>query len=416
MTNEGKIKALFEPYFNKNCKEKVDKKLDENKGELIKHFHLWKGDYIFPYSSSKEIENENVSRFKFVYIDLNDGGSGEKDLMLELINQGVVRVLDENDIRSIEAEYCEFAKEINSTCDGSAKNVSKIISKDIDKLIKKIKNRKNLHYCERYYIYKAWLKKFLANEEICFLKCSPSPEVNVRIHNYQWENPNNSNCAKNIYFLHSGERNKIDQNIILDYRSHGWMRENIFKNEDFGFYDIQGELDNVKNHPISEEFIEVLLTKICIIDDRVNNRIDSEKKKQYKNLLNLEISEELDVKNKTKDLNKWKKIKEKICNKKYNFLIIHLSYIESLGFSEDQINMFFENELNFKNSNIPENFYIVITTGRGRSMWFECLDKKYKKITLFKPIETILDAVEQAVNFKDDIQLKYNLSKVIYGS
>ena len=385
---------------------------DDSNANILKYFHVWKGDYIYPCSSVTDLKDENVSRFKFIYLDSETDGS----LSLALRSQGVVRVLTKSDIEAIETEYTCDRNQINTMTNNDwAKGVIKNSSKNIDALIEKIKRTDELHDLEKYYIYMAWLKKFIDNEDIGFLKCAPNPKVKVRIHDYKCsKDGENSTDCKKIYFRHSGETHDIPEEEILNFRSHGWMRQKIFKNDDLEFHNIDNQ-DSIKNHFTAEECIEVLSTKVCIIDNRVNDRIHPNNKGKYKELLNLEVYKEFDVRNNS-DKDKWGEIKKSIKNKQYNFLIIHLSYIESLGFKEVQINEFFEDELNFGKEEIPEKFYVIITTGRGRSQWIEYINEKYKMITMFKPIESILDAVEQGVNLKDDIHLKYNLSKIIYGS
>lgn len=383
---------------------------EDSNTNILKYFHIWKGDYIYTCSSVDDLKNENVSRFKFIYLN----SETDWPLSLALRSQGVIRILTESDIRAIEVEYMSRRNQINALCNDWAKKVINNSSKDINALIEKIKKTDELHDLEKYYIYMAWLKKFIDKEDISFLKCAPSPQVTVSIHDYKFiEDGINSTCCKKIYFRHSGETHGIPEEEILNFRSHGWMREKIFKNDDLGFHNTDDNQDLIKNHFTAEEFIEVLSTKVCIIDNRVNDRIHPNNKDKYKKLLNLEVYREFDI-NINADKAEWYEIKKNI--KKYNFLIIHLTYIESLGFKEVQINKFFENELRFKGENIPEKFYVIITSGRGRSQWTEFIKEEYKKITMFKPIESILDAVEQGVDLKDDIHLKYNLSKIIYGS
>ncbi len=406
-----RIDTIFEQYFYLHYKDKINQDLNNYKGRLLKYFHLWKGDFIYPITKVEDLKNENISRFKFVFV--NEDNIPEK-LETELKNQGVVRILTLNDFCSIKDNYNAYINKLKSNKINNI--IIEQIANDINNLKNKIKKKKLLNYREKYFIYMAWLKKFIDNEKIGFYICVQktqrnSQTPNVSIHNYQFVNNNDVN--KKIYFHHSGETHGVSEDIILDYRSHGWMREKIFSNDNFSFRIIND--NNTSRHPVFEEFIEVLSTKICVIDNRINGRIAENKKDKYKKLLNLEVYREFDIKNEKTDQDKWYSIVTNIANKKYNFFIIHLSYIESLGYSENQITDFFDNELNFK-KDIPEKFFVIITTGRGRSKWIDCLDKKYKGMTIFKPIESILNAVEHAVSLKDDIQLKYNLCKIIYGS
>jgi hypothetical protein len=420
LTVEKKNK-LFLPYFNKYIRKKIANKIDEDiyKGKLLKYFYLWKGDFIYSYSDIDNLKDENISRFKFIYIDENEI---DNKLAIELLQLGVIRVLCRKDFDVIREEYNKYIQDLKSNTveDESNRNLANTICD----LVKKIRRNKNLCEIEKYFIYMAWLYKLIDNRQICFLKCpSESPdsestnECNFRINNYQHRISSaidNDKDIYRIYFRHSGRSGGIDESKILDFRSHGWMRENIFSDDDFNLYNSNGFMSD--ELPIFEEFIEILSTKVCIIDNRVYDRISLDiKRKKYKDLLNLNICKEFDVKNNLKEKKKWVELKEGIKNREYNFVIAHLSFIESLDCSEENIDDFFAKELQFE-ENIPDKFYLIITTGRGRSRWNECISEKYKKVTFFKPIEMILDAVEQALSLKDDIQLKYNLTKIIYGS
>ncbi|MBN1214819.1 MAG: hypothetical protein JXA99_05185 [Candidatus Lokiarchaeota archaeon] len=411
--NQVKIDESFEKYFYKNSKEAVLNIINKYQGIFYKYFHLWKGDFIYAINNKDQLKNENISRFKFIYND--EKLLKDDDFKVYLTKKGVIRILtsdDFNNIKNVYKQYHQVLKDyVNDTFNSS--------DKDTDDLIKKIQNSEKLNFIEEFFIYLAWLYKFIDNEKICFYKCAEKIDTpNMIIENYTTPDTKNKNgCKKSIYFRHGSNAHGIEEKEILDYRSHGWMRVNIFDNDEFRFH--KNKIDSkdilVKDHYLFEEFVEVLSTKICVIDNRLNKRIEVDKKEKYENLLNLETYSELDVKNSQDDKKIWSEIKNKIKNGNYNFLVIHLSFIESLGYGEKNITDFFDIELNFKKSK-PEKFYTIITSGRGRSDWMEKLDNIYKQIVMFKPIESFLSAIENAVIFKDDIQLKYNLCKIIYGS
>jgi hypothetical protein len=68
--------------------------------------------------------------------------------------------------------------------------------------------------------------------------------------------------------------------------------------------------------------------------------------------------------------------------------------------------------------NLGDTFFLVITSGRGRTEWWKTLDNKphLKNFTTFRPVESLIDAVEKATIKNDDIELKYNLVKILFGS
>lgn len=165
----------------------------------------------------------------------------------------------------------------------------------------------------------------------------------------------------------------------------------------------------IRGEKIGQEFIETLLTHIEIYDNRIFDRVSSrEKIELYSKQLFLYVHNE-DIKN-IKPYNKK--------NSKANFIIIHLSYIESLGFKEENINDFIHKffvDDNSKEEFLDDNSKLVITTGRGRGEWHNSL-KQYKPHVLFKPIDSLLNAVEDGLMLKDDFQVKYNLVKILFGS
>ncbi len=164
----------------------------------------------------------------------------------------------------------------------------------------------------------------------------------------------------------------------------------------------------IKEKEIGHEFIETLLTNIEIYDNRIFDRVSSrEKIELYSKQLFLYVHNE-DIKN----IKPYKK------DDKANFIIIHLSYIESLGFKEANINDFIHKffvDDNSKEEFLGSNSKLVITTGRGRGEWHNSL-KQYKPHVLFKPIDSLLNAVEDGLVLDDDFQVKYNLVKILFGS
>ena len=98
-----------------------------------------------------------------------------------------------------------------------------------------------------------------------------------------------------------------------------------------------------------------------------------------------------------------------------NFVIFHLSFIESFDrqkYTANEIDAFVKNEIGDLEE-LPENVIVVITTGRGRSGWLETIENP--KIT-FRPIESLVDALEDGLSMQDFFQVKYNLVKVLMGS
>ena len=94
-----------------------------------------------------------------------------------------------------------------------------------------------------------------------------------------------------------------------------------------------------------------------------------------------------------------------------------MSFIESLGYKENIsgfMNSFIEKELSSIIEN--ENFIFIITTGRGRNAWKDKLKPEYLKKTIFKPVESFIQALENGISYNDDFDVKHNIIRVIFGS
>jgi len=368
-----------EEYEKIKKNEEKNKKLNElnEQCRVLKYFNLWKADFIYYSNDFNNIENENVSRFKFVLVE-NDISSEE---VVKLRENGVIRILYEND-------FCGHVD-----------------------LLKTIKESQELSDEDKVKIYKIWLDKFVEKKSYKFFPCynqdhnHPNSKLSINEDYSIGTLDNKSNGDICFYIHHSGNTYEMKEKDIMFYRSHGWLRKNIVKNNNFN-------LDNdITSDSKFFQFIETLSTKILIIDNRVYERFDNTLRVKFSNKFNLEIYEEFNK----KENNDWKTIKCKVKKDNYNFVVLHLSFIESLGYDEEKINEFFKKEIT-KNKFKEMKTIFVITTGRGRSIWIEELDDIYKKKTIYKPIEAILNAVENGVIMKDDFQVKHNLAKVLFGS
>jgi len=184
------------------------------------------------------------------------------------------------------------------------------------------------------------------------------------------------------------------------------------------------------------ELLEALSARICIFDRRSYSRFYTGEgesgKRQIKTekwalqLARLELYRNqlfLDIRSENSE--HWETV-QKQGFLRYHFLILHLSFIESMKdstgipYSEDRILDFIDNEVlqGTPPENIGNDFVLVITTGRGRMAWWDKVRNtpEYARFTTFRPIESILGVVEDALQKPDDIDLKYNLAKLLFGS
>jgi hypothetical protein len=207
--------------------------------------------------------------------------------------------------------------------------------------------------------------------------------------------------GRKIELSHGNQQTMASQQL-LEIRSHGTFLKHFYENKPFG---------KINNHRFTDkglliEFFEAINTKVCIIDNRIFTRIPKSRRGTLEKQLNLHFFPEQD--------SSWHESKEQIMEN-CNFLIFHLSFIESFNrqkYTANEIDSFIKNEIGILEE-LPENLIVTITTGRGRSGWLETIENP--KIT-FRPIESLVDALEDGLSMQDFFQVKYNLVKVLMGS
>ena len=361
-------------------------------GKIKKYFHLWKSEFIYPVNSVEDFKEENLSRFKFIYIKENTMDNQDKIIETARKN-GVIRILTYEDIK-----------------EGIKLEKNKIENMD-EETMKQVYKQ----------VYKTWLDKFLFKRKAIIMgeqtiptdkredkkdflsnDCPGAPKICDNTITEVSENDIDKIIHESWDHLDFSHGVNTCPSEILDFRSHGALikhfldRERVFN------------VCNFKNH---QEFIEILFAKICIYDDRLYERVFAEKLWLYENKLYLIFNKEIEAADDLPHGYDWETFNRKEIGY-VNILIMHLSFIEKLGYEEHRINEFIES-INFVDN---EKFILVITTGRGRYSWRDSLNKKNARFTIFKPIESLLSAVEEAATLKDDFQIKYNLIKVIFGS
>jgi hypothetical protein len=403
-----------------------------SKGILKKYFWLWKGKELLEVDDEKDFKKENVNRFKFLRI-INR--VKEEELKAQARSEGVIRILyntpldeddNENKIFGLYKQWLKNWKKVNVQINLEYTDTFCIL---------KLENNK-VESCYNYY----------NGEEFGQL----IEQLNAKIKEVQDSNPNLViPREKEIYyqdFIYSLRKNGMllflrfahgeneSPECIMDIRNHG----NFVK-----YFPEAASTEDIKRSRIPEcklgEFIETVITCICIFDNRLFQRIvDKEKWILLDNVLGItfyeesrEIWEDLKKGRKHIWINRAKKAGDEQAKRDiiwgrcrdfkdipghYHFLIIHLSFIEEMGYSEKDINSFIETEVIGTLNELPENFILTIVTGRGREEWWDEIDEKFKKYVTFRPIESLLTAVEDGVAMKDDFQIKYNLVKVLFGS
>ncbi len=373
-------------------------KYNHHRGYFKKYFHLWKAANIHYINHKKDTDLswENLARFQFIALGHN--APNKQQLWEKTRQQGVIRIID------------------NSEISAETSGVKPVIE-----------------------AYKSWLNTWIIPPSLCIdLKIDGLVigrfVFDKRSHNNcHYYNTNELNIAPDdckeylpVNLAHGGFSSSPNQ---LRYRSHGILKTYFTREMEEGM-------------PIGEkstarmlELFEVLATKISIFDNRIKLRIkNNEVEDIYREALQIEtFDEESSYLNESGEWKgNWEKTKIH-CLKTSQFLILHLSFIEKLlltkygnhpDYGDENIGLFIQEEIIphiTKDGQVRENFILVITSGRGRSNWWKRLheDSKYvpyTQFTIFRPIESLISGIEDALSRKDDIELKYNLVKVLFGS
>jgi len=359
-------RQLFTKDFNNNPESPLNMLYEKNpitsnhkEGCVSFSFVIWKGENIGCFKVEDEYKINNYSRYKIIVTDK----SGKNSLLKR--DEGVIRIVESNNkVRDYSGLYGKWLKYW---------------------LDEKSDTRYNIKFDTDCYeiVYK--------NNSIDFLETSGQEYKNS---NYQ------------IGFSHDApEKEK------LTIRNHG-----IFKKS------LKDKLEETKF-----EIVEALLTGVYIIDNRIyeifkdkmNSKIIEDKLFLY---IGQEIEESLNkVNNRSEVIFKFPQNNEIKISKKINFLVIHLSFIESIYnkiFKGEKITEFVKkiNECIIKR----DNFKLIITTGRARTDWKKFI-KDYQEsdlasIVTYRSPYSLKKAMLSGILKSDDFELKYNLIKALFGS
>jgi hypothetical protein len=270
--------------------------------------------------------------------------------------------------------------------------------------------------------------------------------------------------VQELIFNHSTTETKEGS---LSIRSHCDLMNTIFGGK--YYFSSQRNLDNDKgereinvaqfgdsaDNPGIEnlyKFLEIAKTKIVLIDNRLHNRMEQIHEHGINKEINcienylkiFSFTEEQVVndfivlnslaENVSEDDIVQSKNRKISILKHTNFLVMHFSMIEARRnkegkkYGEDTLLEFFEKEImEFYEENIikpfPENFIFIVTSGRGNDIWINKLkeiseenSQSWESQISFRPIEDLVNAIEEGITYKDDFQVKFNLCQVFYGS
>ncbi len=362
-------------------KEDLPDIYQSGKGYLKKYFHVWQGFPIYHAKPGETWAWENVSRFKFV----NLPKPGSEDFQ-NVRKEGVIRILEKQPA-------------------GIGENQA----------------------------YKHWLDRWLkpGDEKFRIRLVQGNSEAGHIVHDGDGTRYYDQRAYLRLDKKMKDDYGDYPQNLlrfshsgIVDDSDEKWLSELVFSIRSNGilmtkFFEGLKRIEDFDTATITDlhlhELVEVLKTKICIFDNRVAERVREDKRKfLHEKLL-------CGIHNETEEA--WNAVKEEGL-RHYHFVIMHLSFIEGMKdekgrkYGEKGIDRFIEREI-LSGDPVGANgdFILVITTGRGRTEWWSILEKTpYAAFTTFRPVESLIEATEKPRLKKDDIELKYNLIKVLFGS
>lgn len=389
------------------------------KGFLKKIFYFWKGQNLLdaPAMTTEELEHENPARFRIVHLPAATDDFDKKFAALRR-KQGVIRIItgdlpasttEDKDLRELE-QFRDACTAWLAQWIGQPLEVIKLL-RDAQPHSLYVLDAQN----ETSPVYRSYDHNQLSSKH---------PEIDLK----QYEELVEAAPKERIVEIaHSGDPTALPKSEVMWYRRHGVYQKYFLED-----IKVQSE---VKRRVLKElrelEFFETLLTRICIFDNRIYHRIRGEKdfgrEDFFRHRLKLVVQNEAtdDERENPKWLQTWEQERTDFIPT-CHFLVIHLSFIERIlqkkHKREGDVGFFIQQEIvsAMSGGRVPDNFMLVITTGRGRNDWWNHLDrteyKNFARFTIFRPVESLISAVERSMSIQDDVELKFRLVKILFGS
>ena len=385
-----------------------------DKGVIKKYFHLWKGEDCKLVEADFKVENENLTRFRIVAVDRYRTEEKELDFVhafAELRKQGIVRIIPASrrlKVLNAEDRYKQaMAKWLTSWLQGRQNEEGKTGLR----LLKQSGGQwKTIGLMELVQIKGQWQVTYDNETGIENRTLDPGdPLVEDTL-----------KAFPELKLVH-GTGDTKNTGVSCRIRSHCSMMNYVY-DPDCKF----GELNSVDRTRVkAAKLLETVLTRIVVFDNRMYSRLPGT---QYRDLDpgDNAIRDQI-------GLQIYPERAGRFMNNRVHFLkdcqvlVLHLSFLEwiwkdeqtKVPYREGEVKAFFDKEIKtFYEETFgkpfPENFLLVVTSGRGRGDWAsESLQDP--QIT-FRPIEALVDAVEDGLTMKDDYQIKHNLCNLIFGS
>ncbi|AEE52738.1 hypothetical protein [Haliscomenobacter hydrossis] len=348
---------------------------ESNVGYFKKFFHLWKGADVYTLTNPNNISGdwENTARFRFVNI-----GEATAETRKKVREEGIIRVID-FPTTQLEKAYEVWLKEWLQPLHEF--QIQFYVQDDLSAILQ------------------------LSNGNVIY-----SNQLEIRAKNIEVKAEGDG--VQVINLVHgSGNEDTNKQDQFVRYRGHG-----VFKQHFLNYAEIHtGRIEKA----LAAELLEVLATNVLMFDNRIAERLEQMNPSILNSQLKCMAFRE--------EVSEWQKQKE-LGFDRFHIIVLHLSFIETFfdkdgnkQYSEEDIKKFIDQEI-LSNPKLKDkrNFMLMITTGRGRTQWWEKLKAEkavdYTSFVTFRPVESILSTIEDAFSIQDDIELKYRLIKVLFGS
>ena len=387
------------------ARETFDQHFEATQGKpvyFLKIFHLWKGEDVLPIPPGFDVDEsiENPSRFRFLIIPKN-----EREQFLRIRAHGIYRILprEPEDLPVEPFDIWEKNKERSALAYNEWLKIWKGTQPELIRFVEAegasgaVTVENGMKWpCISQIEWDGAKVRFRSSESLL----AEIPET------MRW---------RDIVIRHGGSGEKIGiGSKELRYRTHGILGTHFLAGKGFG--------PSPMNEDKACELLEMLTTRIGFFDRRLKERFagfDPEKMEEQLRCTAFDESAE-----------EWEREQEAGLTR-YNFLIVHHSFfkemMEQAGIQS--IGEFVQKEI-AGNKPVPENFVLVLTSGMGRDFWWKELqnyDREHAKelapgqirstsFVTFRPIESLISTIENAVTMGDDIELKYRLVKTFFGS
>jgi hypothetical protein len=211
----------------------------------------------------------------------------------------------------------------------------------------------------------------------------------------------------NLQTLYPVHDNLGHGGIPINYRSHGLPARTYFQTSSGA-----SALEKLCEDPLVRlRLLEWLHTSIFIVDNRLNNFLNSRRptdNRRWWDELRVCICSEDIPKDDFTNMHRTKGVDA------FHFVVVHLTYLEEVKDEGESWERFLS-KLRTDTGEYPFRF-LAVTTGRGRTEWFDELDRHLEGRLLFLPPEALTSAIAHGVQAGDDLEIKLALATTLFGS